>query len=102
MSERKPMSDEEYLQTQHQLFLLAGLVRQLDVHGFLERIAKAEGLAPILDPTLSRTAQPKLDIVKAVAFGAGQFQKFLPSREDVQRVENETAAWQKVAGKVLA
>lgn len=102
MSNQKPMSDEEYTQTQQELFLLAALVRRLDVNGFLERIAHAEGLAPILDPTLSREAMPKLEIVKQVAYGAAQFQKHLPSPEDIERAENETKAAQAMRGKVLA
>lgn len=92
------MTDEEYTTTMHQLFLMAGLIRKTDVNGFLERIARAESVAPILDPTLSRAAGPKLEIVKAVAFGALQFQKALPTLEEVQDAEAETEAWLKLGG----
>ena len=95
------MTDEEYTTTMHQLFLMAGLIRELDVNGFLERISTAEAAAPILDPTLSRAAGPKLEIVKAVAFGAQQFQKALPSLEEVKAAEAETEAWLKLKSGAL-
>ncbi len=53
-------------------------------------------MAPVLDPTLSRTAGPKLEIVKAVVFGAAQFQKALPMPEEVKAAEAETEAWLKL------
>jgi hypothetical protein len=92
------MTDEQYTATAHQLFLMAQIIRETDVNGFLERIAAAESMAPILDPTLARTAGPKLEIVKAVAFGALQFQKALPTLEETLAAEAETAAWWKLEG----
>lgn len=50
------MSDADYLQTQHQVMLFVGLLKDLDLRGFRRRLDQADTLGAILDPTLYREA----------------------------------------------
>jgi len=61
------MNDAEYLQTQMQVLLLAGLLLQLDLPAFLHRIEAAEALGPVLDPTLYRRAADNLAALRETA-----------------------------------
>jgi hypothetical protein len=69
------MTDEEYLSTQHQLTALARMVAEMDLAGFISRISYAEGVGPILDPTLYMKAIDNLQKIKRLAVGASKFQK---------------------------
>lgn len=85
------MTNEEYLQTQQHLVLLAGMVRQLDLGEFLSRIEKADGIAPILDPTLWMKGHSRLDAIRDLARGAAAFraasEKFLKTMEEIEAKE---------------
>lgn len=80
------MTDEEYIQTQHQIILLAQFANDLDLDGFLNRISLAETLAPILDPTLYLRGGKKLHQIKLLALA------LQPFREEIRRQlkENES------------
>lgn len=69
------MNDVEYRSTQNQLLIVASLVRELDLDGFLERINKAEAIGPIVDPTLYRAAMANLSVIKSLASAANVFRK---------------------------
>lgn len=69
------LSDEAYLTLQMQLTTLAGLVREMPLSEFIERINKAESVGPILDPTLYRAAAKKLETVKDLAQALTSFQR---------------------------
>ena len=48
----KLLSKEEYKNTQEILLGQAGIIAMLDLEGFLRTLHHAEGVAPIIDPTL--------------------------------------------------
>ena len=48
----KLLSKEEYKNTQEVLLGQAGIIAMLDLEGFLRTLHHAEGVAPIIDPTL--------------------------------------------------
>jgi len=68
------MSDEDYLTTQQQLTILAGIVDRMDIDAFLKRLGHAEAFGPVLDPTLHRAAMPGLASVRHLAEAAHTFQ----------------------------
>ena len=67
------MNNEEYIMTQRQLLLMASLVREMDLDGFLERIETAYALGPMLDPTLYKRGVDNLEIVRRIAEAARKF-----------------------------
>jgi len=71
------LSDVEYLATQQKMQTLANLLlaSKLDLNAFLERIALAESIAPITDPTLYKKGAGKLDDVKRLANSLKPFLK---------------------------
>lgn len=73
------MDDEQYELTQNGLMMLARLVNEIDLGGFLERISQAEALAPIIDPTLYMQAGPRLEKIKRLA------QALLPFQQEIRR-----------------
>lgn len=87
MPDDETMTDEEYMVLQSQLFLLARLVRPMKVGAFLRRIARAETVGPIFDPTAYRAAEAKLEIIKELACGLAAFQRSLPSEEEAERAD---------------
>jgi hypothetical protein len=69
------MTDLEYHGTQQGLLLVAGMVRQWDFAGFLERIGTAHAAGPVIDPTLYRAAGEKLSAIEDLARAAATFKK---------------------------
>lgn len=61
------MTDEEYLTIQHQVGLLSGLIAELDLAGFLDRISLADSIGPIMDPTLYRKAAGEMHHIQDLA-----------------------------------
>lgn len=61
------MSNEEYIQTQSNIIILAGIVKGLNLDSFISRINEAESIAPITDPTLFKQAGANLSKIKALA-----------------------------------
>jgi hypothetical protein len=69
------MTDSEYTETQARLCLIAQFVAimDLDLDGFLDRIALAEGFSPIVDPTLYLRGSDRLEAVRHLAVATRQF-----------------------------
>jgi hypothetical protein len=64
------MTNEEYLETQIVLLKAAKTLRTLDLKKFLERIERAELLAPILNPTLYRLGAEQLGKIRRLTVAA--------------------------------
>jgi len=62
----EPMDDATYQAVQAQIQTFAGLLAGLDLEGFCDRLAKADVVGPIVDPTLYREAlqSGKLELLK--------------------------------------
>ena len=69
------MNDEEYIAIQRQLLCFAGIIKDMPITEFLERINHCETVAPIIDPTLYIAGIDKLSSIKKIAEGARSFQK---------------------------
>ena len=76
---KRTITEEEYLEVQGQLTLLATAVREMPLAAFLAAIGKAETLGPIKNPTLFIQASAQLAQVKALAIAA------LPLQREVLR-----------------
>jgi len=61
------MTDEEYTMTYQQVVMLAGLIAEMNLPGFLERISLADSIGPILDPTLYLRASRNMHQIEEVA-----------------------------------
>lgn len=81
------MSDEDYVQAQESIVLLARLVQCIDLPGFLARISQAEAVGPILEPTLYRAAMDNLEAIKRLAEALLPFQRKAMALRDVDRRE---------------
>lgn len=64
------MTNEEYQLTQDTLVGVVAVLRGLDLRAFLQRIDRAEAVAPIIDPTLYRQAAVPLGQVRRLAAAA--------------------------------
>ena len=60
------MTREEYELTLRQAYLVAQMLRRVDVRGALDVISRAESIGPILDPTLWMRNSQKMHEDKAV------------------------------------
>ncbi len=69
------MTNEEYLETLHQLMSLVAAVQDMDLASFLERIEHAESIGVILDPTAWIRGNQQLTNIKSVASAAYDFQQ---------------------------
>ncbi len=77
------MTDQEYPQTQEQILLMAYIIKNLDLDGFLKRIATAETLGPIIDPTLYLKAGTGLSEIKQIALAMQQVEKAVDTCKDL-------------------
>lgn len=68
------MDDGQYEAAQRTLMILAAVVQELDLDGFLERIAGAETLGPVLNPSLFMLAEGKMGDVRRLAEACKVFQ----------------------------
>lgn len=68
------MDDKQYEATQRTLMILAMIVKDLDLEGFLARIEQAETLGPVLSPTLFMLAEGKMGDVRRLAEACKGFQ----------------------------
>lgn len=68
------MTNEEYVETQTHLGLLASMILQLDLAEFLKRARHADNIGWIIDPTLARQAGPKLTAMIKLAEAGSDFQ----------------------------
>ena len=69
------MTDQEYLETQRQVFMITTMVSLMDLEGFLDRISKSHALGPIIDPTLYQHAMGNLQKIEILARELLSFQK---------------------------
>jgi hypothetical protein len=68
------MTKDEYLQTQTQLTLIAGLVAEMPLAAFISRAESAEAIGPILHPSEYKAAGEQLIAILAIARAARDFQ----------------------------
>lgn len=54
------MNDQQFAAAQHQLIMCAGIATQVDLVGYLERIASALEKGKAMDATLFAKAEPRL------------------------------------------
>lgn len=77
--------------TQHQIVLLAGLIKELDLEEFIYQIEKSEALGPLLHPEMfiSQPGFEKLNQVKRLAKAAKVFQDevFLQIEKETKKIE---------------
>ena len=95
---RDKISEEDYVQTQSQIILLAKLVRDLPLAAFLDRIQRCESVAPIFNPSLYMRGTKKLDLIKQMAEGLCAFQRSISSLEDFMEAEEHQQAVEKMQG----
>lgn len=84
------MTNEEYLQVQETVMACAGIIRLLDIRGFLARIDRCEAVAPIVDPTLYKEGMCSLEKIKRHAEGALAFQRAIRGCVEVVEGGKET------------
>ena len=61
------LSNDDYFTIQQSVLLMGSLVAELDLPAFIERINRAEAMAPIVDPTLYMRGGPNLSVIKDLA-----------------------------------
>lgn len=67
------LTNQEYINAQNQIGLLAGIVREIPLDDFLAMIDRAETIGPIVDPTLYIKAGKNLAKVKRLASALREF-----------------------------
>lgn len=72
------MNKEQYQKTQDTILKVGKEIRFLNLSEFVEDIERAEGVAPMIDPTMYRAAMKNLQIIKKMAYGLMEFQNNLP------------------------
>lgn len=92
MSDRK-ITPEEYETLQSQLFTIARLVRDMPLTAFLEQLAHADSVGPMLDPTAWRHASKRLDLIKRLAEGLRAFQRSIPTIEEALEADAAAATY---------
>jgi hypothetical protein len=98
MTDRK-LTDAEYTMLQSQLFTFGNIVRDMPLDAMLERISKAETIAPFTNPTLHRAGIAKLELIKRMAEGLRGFQRTLPTLDEAKRLDAEAERWLELAGE---
>lgn len=68
------ISNEEYLEVQETIQIMAAMVIDLPLDAFIERLEHAETVAPLLHPEQYRRAAGKLKIILLHAHALRQFQ----------------------------
>lgn len=85
------ISREDYMQTQIQLTLLAGIVHDLPLHDFLQAINHTDTIGPILNPTLWIRGERTMHEFEKLADALLPFQKaaaeFIKKAEEQKRNE---------------
>lgn len=61
------MKNQEYMMTQIGIIAAGKQIRSLRINEFIARIRQAEACAPIVDPTLYRTASGNLSAIRDLA-----------------------------------
>ncbi len=68
------MINEEYLQTQQSILLIAAVVSSLPLNEFISQADRADTIAPLLDPTLWQKAHTNLEALLRLARALEAFQ----------------------------
>jgi hypothetical protein len=71
----EPMTKEEYIQAQGLLLVVAAAIENMDLERMIEAGERADGIAPILDPTLWMRGHKHLDAVINLARAALHFKQ---------------------------
>jgi hypothetical protein len=61
------MTDEDYIQTQSTILMVARMIQTLPLEEFLKRINRSESIAPLIDPTLYMKASDNLGSIRKIA-----------------------------------
>jgi len=69
------MTDEKYIIVQQQIVAFAGIVKDLPLDEFLERIELCEAVAPMIDPTLYMQGADNLHKIRRIAEALKVFQE---------------------------
>ncbi len=69
------MNQEEYLELQQRIILLANLVKGMPLKEFIEAAEKADVVGPFVDPTLWRLANENLAVIIDLARRLLKFQE---------------------------
>jgi hypothetical protein len=65
----------EYINTQSQILLIAGMVAQMPLADFVETAEFSDSFAPFVDPTLYIAGAPRLREIIKIAIALRAFQK---------------------------
>lgn len=97
----EPLSKEECLQVQHQVVLIARLVRDLPLEAFLHTLAanRAQALPPFSDPELWALACRKLAGAQRLAEGLQAFKRSVPSLAELLELDHVEAKASESAGR---
>jgi hypothetical protein len=60
------MTNEEFLQTLHQIQIVNALMQEMDLEGFLDQLARGEGIVPFIDPPMLMPADVAEDLRESV------------------------------------
>ena len=85
----EPITDEEYFDLQTSIILTAHMVGDMPLQKFLDRIARAEAVGPVVDPNLYRAAGERLHKIKTVAAAMRVFQQVIQKELDNDRLKAE-------------
>jgi len=69
------MTDTEHQTVQHQLMTFYGVIKDMPLEDFIDRINECETLAPLLDPTAYIQGADRMEAIKKLAQGALVFQE---------------------------
>lgn len=83
------MTDEEYIETQSQIAIVASLVVGMPLAEFIERAETADAIGPYIDPTLWTRGHDALRRVKKHARALREFQRAV--QDDVASASGGTA-----------
>ncbi len=80
------MDNEQYLETQQQIIMLANLVKAMPLKEFTEAADKADAIGPFVDPTLWRAGEWNLRAIRELAHGLRTFQNIAVTVAEYERV----------------
>ena len=69
------LSNDDYLTIQQSILVMGSLIVELDLPAFIERIARAEAMAPLIDPTLFMRGAPNLQVIRSLATSLMEFRE---------------------------
>jgi len=60
------MTNEEFLETLHRIQIVNALIQEMDLEGFLDQLARGEGIVPFIDPPMLMPAEVAEDLRESV------------------------------------